>query len=451
MSQSKVSMSKVAGASFIGALIEWYDFFLYGTASAIVFNKLFFPNFDPLVGTIASFATFGAGFIARPVGGIIFGHYGDRIGRKAILILTLLMMGGSTFLIGLLPTYNSIGLWAPVLLVALRLFQGIGLGGEYGGAALLTIEHAPRRKRGFWGGLVQAATSGGLLLATIVFSLVSLLPEAAFLSWGWRLPFLISFVLLGVGTFIRLKVNETPAFEKVKETGTEAKFPVLELFRSYPRSVLLTIGARLGESVTANITNAFAISYLTTRLGLPKQDALNGILLAAAVAMVLSPFFGSLSDRVGRRPVYLGGALFLVLFTVPYFLLLNAGSMGLIWLALVLGYVGSTVMLSVQSVYFTEMFGVRVRYSGLSIVYQLSSVMGGFTPLIATYLLTAGSGSPWLVAGFSILTCVISFVSVLLTKETFRADIAEDEEAGGDMRGAGVSPERLRAGIESKL
>ncbi|MCQ6561417.1 MFS transporter [Paenibacillus mendelii] len=425
---SQVSMKRVAGASFIGALVEWYDFFLYGTAAALIFNKLFFPNLDPLMGTLVAFATFGAGFVARPIGGLIFGHYGDKIGRKTILILTLLLMGGATFLIGVLPTYNSIGIWAPIILVTLRLLQGLGIGGEYGGAALLTIEHSPREKRGFWGGVVQSATSGGLLLASGVFSLTTLLSEEQFMSWGWRLPFLFSIVLLGVGTFIRLKISETPAFQEVKDNNEVAKFPVMELFRKYPKNVLVSMGARVAESVSANVTNAFAITYVTTKLGLPKQEALTGILIAAAVAIIISPLFGGLSDRIGRRPVYLGGAIFLALFTFPYFFMLNTGSTTIVWLALIIGYAfGSTLMLSVQSVYLTEMFGVRVRYSALSVVYQVSSILGGFTPLIATYLLDRNGGNPWYVATFMFITALITIASVYFSKETFKKDVAEQE------------------------
>ena len=425
---SQVSMKRVAGASFIGALVEWYDFFLYGTASALVFNKLFFPNFDPLVGTLIAFATFGAGFVARPIGGLIFGHFGDKIGRKTILILTLLLMGGSTFLIGVLPTYSSIGIWAPILLVALRLFQGVGIGGEYGGATLLTVEHAPRNRRGFWGGVVQSATSGGLLLASGVFSIVSMLPNDQFESWGWRLPFLFSIVLLFVGTFIRIKISETPAFKEVQEKKEVVKFPIVELFRTYPKNVLLTFGARIAESVSANVTNAFAITYVTTSLGLPRQEALNGILIAAGVAIIISPLFGALSDRIGRRPVYLGGAIFLAAMIFPYFYMLNMKTTSVLWFALVIGYAfGSTLMLSVQSVYFTELFGVRVRYSALSIVYQVSSILGGFTPLIATYLLKQNGCSPWYVATFTLITAIITIVSVALTKETFKKDVAETE------------------------
>ena len=241
------SIRKVSLASFIGTTIEWYDYFLYGTAAALVFNELFFPNVDPLIGTLSAFATFAVGFVARPLGGAIFGHYGDRIGRKAMLVLTLLMMGIATFLIGLLPTYETIGVWAPILLVVLRLLQGFGVGGEWGGAVLLAVEHSPRDKRGFYGSLIQIGAPAGLLLGTGAFIIVASLPEEQFLSWGWRVPFLVSVLLIGVGLFIRLKIPETPAFSQVKESGNEARIPIVEVFRTYPKNVLLTMGARLSE------------------------------------------------------------------------------------------------------------------------------------------------------------------------------------------------------------
>ncbi|MED4697290.1 MFS transporter [Peribacillus frigoritolerans] len=428
MSNNETSMKRVAGASFVGALMEWYDFFLYGTASAIVLNKLFFPDLDPTVGTIAAFASFAIGFLARPLGGLVFGHFGDKVGRKSILVITLLLMGGSTFAIGLLPTYDSIGVWAPILLVALRLFQGFALGGEYGGASLLMIEHAPRKQRGFWGALLQSATPLGLLLASGTFTLVTLLPEAQFLAWGWRIPFIISIILLGVGTFIRFSVKETPAFQELKETGKEVKLPIVELFRAYPKSILIAFGARIGETVSFNLFNVFVISYVNTQLGLSSNVALTGVFVASAVAVVVSPLFGALSDRIGRKPVYLFGTSFLVLFAFPFFSLVNSGVAVIIYLAITLGYVlGTTALFSIQSVFFTEMFGTHVRYSGLSFVYQVSGIIGGFTPLIASSLLLWEGGALY-ISLFLVGASLISLIATLFAKETFKKDISEIEK-----------------------
>ncbi|MEC0345774.1 MULTISPECIES: MFS transporter [Peribacillus] len=428
MSNNETSMKRVAGASFVGALMEWYDFFLYGTASAIVLNKLFFPDLDPTVGTIAAFASFAIGFLARPLGGLVFGHFGDKVGRKSILVITLLLMGGSTFAIGLLPTYDSIGVWAPILLVALRLFQGFALGGEYGGASLLMIEHAPRKQRGFWGALLQSATPLGLLLASGTFTIVTLLPEAQFLAWGWRIPFIISIILLGVGTFIRFSVKETPAFQELKETGKEVKLPIVELFRAYPKSILIAFGARIGETVSFNLFNVFVISYVNTQLGLSSNVALTGVFVASAVAVVVSPLFGALSDRIGRKPVYLIGTSFLVLFAFPFFSLVNSGVAVIIYLAITLGYVlGTTALFSIQSVFFTEMFGTHVRYSGLSFVYQVSGIIGGFTPLIASSLLLWEGGVLY-ISLFLVCASLISLIATLFAKETFKKDISEIEK-----------------------
>lgn len=433
MSNNETSMKRVAGASFVGALMEWYDFFLYGTASAIVLNKLFFPDLDPTVGTIAAFASFAIGFLARPLGGLVFGHFGDKVGRKSILVITLLMMGGSTFAIGLLPTYESIGVWAPILLVALRLFQGFALGGEYGGASLLMIEHAPRNQRGFWGALLQSATPLGLLLASGTFTLVTLLPEAQFLAWGWRIPFVISIILLGVGTFIRFSVKETPAFQELKETGKEVKLPIVELFRSYPNSILIAFGARIGETVSFNLFNVFVISYVNTKLGLSSNVALTGVFVASAVAVVVSPLFGALSDRIGRKPVYLFGTSFLVLFAFPFFSLVNSGVAVIIYLAITLGYVlGTTALFSIQSVFFTEMFGTHVRYSGLSFVYQVSGIIGGFTPLIASSLLLWEGGVLY-ISLFLVGASLISLIATLFAKETFKKDISEIEKLNSEV------------------
>ena len=412
-----MSMPKVAVASFAGALMEWYDFFIFGTASALVFGPLFFPSHDPLTGVMASFATFGVGFLARPLGGVVFGHLGDRVGRKATLVATLVIIGIGTFLIGVLPTYASAGVTAPILLVILRLLQGFGLGGEYGGAALLTIEHAPQGRRGFWGSLPQAAASAGILLATGVFSLVELLPHDALMSWGWRIPFLLSAVMLAVGLYIRLNTTETPDFERAKASADTSSLPIVKLLRDHPRNVLLTLGARLAETTSSNIINAFGIVYVTTQLAMAKSVPLNGVLIASLIGIFMCPLFGTISDRLSRRTVYIAGAAFMALFAFPYFIMLNTHTVTTIWLAIIIAYnFGPTSMFAVQGTFFSELFGAGVRYTGLSIAYQVSAIIGGFTPLIAASLLKLGGGTPWLVAGFLCAISILSLVSAVLVR-----------------------------------
>ena len=423
----RTSINQVALSGLIGATVEWYDFFLYGTAAALVFGQLFFPSSDPLVGTIAAFGSFAFGYLSRPIGAVVFGHYGDKIGRKTMLILTLLIMGIATFLIGLLPTYDTIGVWAPILLLVLRFFQGIGLGGEWGGAVLLAVEHSPRNKRGFYGSLIQIGAPAGLLLGTGAFLIVSNLPEEQFLSWGWRVPFLVSVLLIGVGLFIRLKILETPAFSQVKESGTEARMPMVEVFRDYPKNVLLTMGARLSEGQVFNIFAVFAITYATTQLELTRSTVLYGVLIGAAVECLTLPVFGAFADRFGRRPVYMGGAAFCALFAFPFFWLFDTGNTVLIWLALALGFaIGHSAMWGPQASFFSEAFGTRVRYSGTSFVYQFSGIASSaLTPLIATALLGWAGGSPWLVVVFVIVYAAISFISTYLARETYRDEISE--------------------------
>ena len=423
----RTPINRVALAGLIGATVEWYDFFLYGTAAALVFGELFFPTFDPAVGTIVAFGSFAVGYISRPIGGVIFGHFGDKIGRKTMLILTLLIMGVATFLIGLLPTYSAIGIWAPLFLITLRFLQGIGIGGEWGGAVLLVFEHAPEDRRGFYGSLVQIGALSGLLLGTggfLVFS--SVLPQEQFLAWGWRVPFLVSIILVGVGLFIRLKILETPAFSKIKEEGAEAQIPIVDVFRNYPRTILVTMGARLSEGQTFNIFAVFAIVYAADQLGLPRSTILTGVLIAAAVECVTIPAFGALSDRLGRRPVYMGGAAFCALFAFPFFWLLNTENLLLVGLALVGLAIGHSAMWGPQAAFFSEAFDTRVRYSGTSFVYQFSGLASSaVTPAIAATLLAWAGGSPWLVAVFVIAYAVVSFVSTYLASETFQSDIYE--------------------------
>ena len=405
------SMGKIAAASFIGALMEWYDFFIFGTASALVFGQLFFPGENPLNGTIAAFATFGVGFLARPLGGIVFGHLGDRVGRKSSLVATLVIIGSGTFLIGLLPTYASLGVWAPALLLVLRLIQGFGLGGEYGGAALMTIEHAPEGRRGLWGSIPQAAASGGILLASGVFALVNKLPKADLLAWGWRIPFLLSAVMLVVGLYVRLSTTETPDFSQVRAVALTERPPLVTLLQRHPGNVLLTLGARLAETCSSNVINAFALSYVTTQLAVSRAIPLNAILIASAVGLLMCPLFGALSDRIGRRAVYMGGAAFVVAFAFPFFILLDTRDGTLIGIAILLAYnLGPTAMFAVQATFFSELFGPTVRYTGLSIAYQVSAIVGGFTPLLAATLLKVGGGTPWLVAAAMLAIALLSFL-----------------------------------------
>ncbi len=424
MSQSsknaQISITQVAVASFIGTAIEWYDFFLYGTAAALIFNRLFFPTFDPLVGTLAAFGTYAVGFIARPLGGIIFGHYGDKLGRKSMLSLTLLLMGVATFCIGLLPTYDTLGVWASVLLILLRLLQGFGVGGEWGGAVLMAVEHAPEGQRGFYGSWPQVGVPAGLLLSTGVFSIVSMLPEEQMLSWGWRVPFLLSILLVGVGLFIRLRIHETPAFNQVKEEGQEAHLPLLDAIRTHPWNIVLAMGARLAENGFFYVYSVFALVYVTEQLHLPRSTILNGVLLATCCELIAIPFFGALSDRVGRRPVYMLGATFSALFSFPFFWLLDTQQTELIWLSVVLGFsVGHGAMYGPQASFFSELFGARVRYSGASLGYQLASVFaGGLSPLIATALLSWSGGKPWPISLYMMGMACITLVSVYLAAET---------------------------------
>jgi MFS transporter, MHS family, shikimate and dehydroshikimate transport protein len=418
------SIRQVALASFIGTAIEWYDFFLYGTAAALIFGELFFPEFSSTAGTLAAFSTYAVGFAARPLGGIVFGHYGDKIGRKAMLILSLLIMGIATALIGILPTFESIGVLAPILLVVLRFCQGIGVGGEWGGAVLMAVEHAPEGRRGFFGSWPQMGVPAGLLSGNLVFlAATAWLPE----SWGWRVPFLFSLVLVGVGLFIRLRIMETPAFLQVKETRTEAPMPILDVLRTYPKNVLLAMGMRVAENGTFYVLTVFVLTYIVEELKLEQTTGLIGVLIAAAIGLFTIPFFGHLSDRVGRRPLYLLGSVFSLLFAFPFFWLLNTGVEPLIWLAIILGVnIGHDAMYGPQAAFFSELFGTRVRYSGASLGYQLASVFaGGFAPLISLALLTAyGYGA---VALYMAAMALITVVSVLLATETFQGDITETQ------------------------
>ncbi|GHE84074.1 MFS transporter [Amycolatopsis deserti] len=419
---------KAAVASLVGSALEWYDFFLYGTAAALVFNKLFFPAFDPLVGTIAAFGTNAVGFLARPLGGLVFGHFGDRLGRKSMLVITLVVMGVATFLIGVLPTYSSIGVWAAVLLIVLRVVQGIAVGGEWGGGVLIVSEHAPAHRRGFYSAWSQSGIGFGFVLSASAYALVSgLMTDAAFLSWGWRIPFLAGIVLTAVGLTIRMRIMETPAFQRVEQTGKPPRIPALQALRQHPKAVLVTFGARLAENGASYVFLTFTLSYAATA-GVNRNTALVAVVVGMLVESFAMPLWGALSDRIGRRPVYLGGAIALVLWAYPFFALIDTGRPVLVFLAVFVAVVVCHgAMIGPQPAFFTELFDAKVRYSGMALGHELAStVAGGFSPIIATALL-AWSGASWPVALFLVGLGVVTAISVALAPETrSRAERADD-------------------------
>jgi len=423
----QATINRVVLASFLGTMIEWYDFFLYGTAAALVFNKLFFPTVDARAGTMAAFATYAVGFFARPIGGVVFGHFGDRLGRKSMLVTTLVMMGAATFLIGLLPTYSTIGIAAPILLVCLRFVQGFGVGGEWGGAVLMAVEHSRPGRRGLNASWVQAGVAAGMLLANGVFSFISQnLSEAEFLAWGWRVPFLLGIVLLGVGLFIRVKVMETPLFVAVQTSKKPTTLPILEVIRDYPKNVLLAMGARFAENASFYIITVFVLTYATEKLGLSKPTILNAVLFGTAVQFIAIPLFGWLSDIVGRRMVYMTGTVLMAVFAWPFFLLVDTKSPVLITVAVTVGLVIHALMYAPQAAFFAELFGTRVRYSGASLGYQLASPFaGGLAPLIASALLQWSHNEAWPVAAYIAGMCVITWVSVYLAEETSQKEMGE--------------------------
>ena len=426
-------IARIVGASLIGTTVEWYDFFLYGVAAAAVFPHVFFPDTkDPLQATLLSFATYWIGFVFRPLGGLVFGHFGDRLGRKKRLVLSLLMMGGATFAIGLLPTHAQVGALAPVLLTVLRCIQGFALGGEWGGAVLIVSEHGEPRKRGFWASWPQAGAPAGQLIANGVLAFLAVFQDdAAFLSWGWRIPFLISAVLVVVGLWVRLQVEESPLFTAARERaetraseGTVDKLPLLDVVRRYPREILTAMGARMAENVSYYIFTIVITTYVVEQLKLPKTFALNAVLIAAAIHFVTIPMWGALSDRIGRRPVYLIGAVGVGVWAFAFFALLNTKNFALALVAVVVGLLFHGAMYGPQSAFFAELFGTKVRYSGVSIGYQLASIIaGGLAPIIAVNLLQRyHSGSA--IAVYVAICAAISVIAVLSYRETRERDLA---------------------------
>ena len=420
MAGEKTPLRRVVMASLIGTTVEWYDFFLYGSAAALVFNKLFFPEFDPLTGTLLAFATYALGFVARPVGGIVFGHFGDRIGRKRLLMLSLILMGVATVLIGLLPTYAQIGIWAPLALIALRLVQGFAVGGEWGGAVLMAAEHGDAARRGFWASWPQAGVPAGNLLAAAVLAVMAAVQtEADFLAWGWRVPFILSALLVVVGWYIRNRVAESPMFEKeIDEAEASAKVPAMEVLTERPKALVLGAGLRVGENISYYILTVFSLTYLVDVSHESRSLALNALLIGAAVQFFASPGFALLSDRIGRRPVYALGAFGLAAWCFVMFGLLGSGDNVSIVLALVVGLVLHGAMYGPQAAFITELFPTRIRYSGVSLAYQLTSIVAGsLAPIIALWLYKEyGSATP--VAIYVGVACVISGISALLARET---------------------------------
>jgi MFS transporter, MHS family, shikimate and dehydroshikimate transport protein len=404
------SMNSIVFASCFGTIIEWYDFLIYATAATLVFNKAFFPTFDPLAGTLAALGSYAVGFLARPLGGALFGHFGDRLGRKSMLVMTLFIMGLSTFGIGLLPTYASIGVFAPILLIVLRIIQGIGLGGEWGGASLMVLEHAPSDKRGFYTSFVQIGFPIGLVLASLVFGLAAKLPEADFASYGWRIPFLISIVLLGVGTFVRSRVPETPVFEGLKQRDGLSNNPVAEVVGKNTKTFLIAVGLKLSEVSWVYMLSVFVVGYATTQLNLPKSMLLNAVLYAALLELITLPAFGWLSDKIGRKPLYILGALFSIAFAFPLFWMIDSKSTVLIFAAIMIAMnFGHGMMFGLESAYFPELFGSRVRYSGASFGFQVSAAIGGgFAPIIATAMVGYFGGT----GGVSIMMIVLALITL---------------------------------------
>ncbi|AKM18227.1 MFS transporter [Anoxybacillus geothermalis] len=420
---------RVLVASLVGSSIEWFDYFLYGTVAALVFNQLFFPSEDPTVGLLLSYASFALSFFIRPLGGIVFSHIGDKIGRKKTLVMTLSLMGIATAGMGLLPTYETIGIWAPVLLILLRLIQGIGLGGEWGGALLLAVEYAPKEKRGLFGSIPQMGVTIGLLLGTFVMSLMTLMPDETFMSWGWRIPFLLSALLVVFGLWVRHGIDETPSFKKVKETGQVAKVPIVETLRTQWKEVLIAIGGKVVETAPFYIFGTFIVSYATTNLGFSKTAALNAVTIATAVTTVLIPLMGKWSDRYGRKPLYIAGTVGMMIYAFPYFWLLQQKSVALLIIATVIGLgIIWAPITAVLGTMFSEIFPSNVRYTGISLGYQIGAALaGGTAPLIATALLAAYRNSYVPVALYIVLVSLISLVAVWSVRDRKHEELDEQD------------------------
>lgn len=427
---SSGTMKRIAVASVIGTTVEWYDLFVFATASALVFNKVFFPGFVPLVGTLLAFGTFASAYLARIVGAALFGHFGDRLGRKAMLLVSLIIMGTATFSIGLLPNFASIGIWAPILLLALRVIQGLALGGEWGGAVLMAVEHAPAGKRGLYGSWVQIGVPAGTLLANLAFlASNAMLSNEALLSWGWRIPFVASALLVGVGLYIRLNTSETPSFRKIKEADARARLPVAEVLTRYWKQVLLGCIATMSTGTSFNLIVAFGLTYGTQTLGFTRNAMLSIALIACALCIVLLPAFGKLSDIVGRKPVIIGGIVAEALLAFPLFWLLDTREFSFALLGYLLMMAAFAANYGPIATFLAELFGTEVRYSGLSVSYMLSGLLGSAaTPIVTTALLSI-TGRSSSVAWYMMGAAAASLLALVLLAETFRRDLASAAHA----------------------
>jgi MFS transporter, MHS family, shikimate and dehydroshikimate transport protein len=413
-------------SSMVGTAIEQYDFLLYGAAAALIFDKLFFPSLDPFIGTIAALGTYAAGFLARPLGGLMFGHFGDRIGRRSILMLTLTLMGVASTAIGFLPTYNSIGVWAPLLLVILRIIQGIALGGEQGGAILIAVENAPPNRRGLYGAFCPAGSGLGIVLSFGAMSLAASWSGAEFANWGWRVPFIFSIVLVVIGLIIRSNLRETPVFAQIKERGAQARMPLLELVQKYPRQLFITFGIRLGDIGWATVTVIVTTSYAVMQLGLPKTLVLNAVMMAALIGLVTMPLVGALSDRIGRKPLLYLAGIALAVYAWPYFWLLQTKDPLLVTLAIIVAWGFITPLTyATESAFFAELFETRVRFSGVNAGQQISGILSaGLLPVLSAAALKWTGGDPWPIAAMVVVMAVIILVATALAPETYKRELA---------------------------
>lgn len=424
--KSKASR-KVSFASLVGTTIEWYDFYLFGTASALFFNKLFFPKISPVAGIMAAYGAYAVGFFARPLGGIIFGHYGDKISRKNMLVITLCMMGISTFLIGLLPTYDQIGILAPILLVLLRCTQGVAVGGEWAGAVVMSAEVSREKERGFYSSWPNAGAPLGLVISIGVFLIFSMLPSDQFLSWGWRIPFLMSFIVILVGLYIRLQIMESKTFVEATKNKPLPKAPAIEMLNSHFKNFVLAIGARLIESSSFYVLTVFVLSYGTLQLKISESLLLYAVMIGAILETFLIPIFGMLSDKIGRKPVYISGALLMAFYSFPFFWFLQSHHPERIFFAIVFGMcIPHAMMHGAQGAFYSELFKTRIRYSGTAIAYHLSAAFsGGLAPLVATGLVQWAHGATWPVSVYLIIMAILTILCLYLAVERAQKDISK--------------------------